>query len=178
MLIVRCSYLSRRAVLLGVLATGFLALGLSMPVQAQRFGRLDDLNTNVTTYYHFAQPGEATIQVFVLGAGLPGLYEIGEGTDLGSLFILAGGSGLDRQQAGVRRRVTIRLFKENMPQRTLAYEASLADLLATPGTYPSLEDRDILQVEIIEKRRFSWRDGLVILTSLGTLALIVENILR
>ena len=158
--------------------TGVLALSLSTPAQAQRFERPEDLNTNVTTYYHFAQPGETTIQVFVLGTGLPGLYQIGEDTDLGSLFILAGGSGLDRQQAGVRRRVTVRLFKETMPQRTLAYEATLADLLATPGTYPALEDRDILQVEIIEKRRFSWRDGLVILTSLGTLALIVENILR
>lgn len=51
----------------------FLLLAASFqPVQAQEFGRAGELETN-SAYFFYGRPGEATIQVNVLGVRQSGL---------------------------------------------------------------------------------------------------------
>lgn len=137
------------------------------------------LESEGTSYHVFARPGQNTVQVMVLGSGIQtGLYEIGEGTDLAQLVALS------RYQPGVRRArdertVTIRLYRDDARgQRRLVYDSSLDRLVAAQTSYPTLQAGDILRVEIVDRERFSWRDGLQIFTAAAAVALTIERLSR
>ncbi|MCH8960503.1 MAG: SLBB domain-containing protein, partial [Bacteroidetes bacterium] len=69
-----------------------LAFTATLPVQAQTFGRVGTMIAEGSSYHVFAKPGEATVQIQVLGnVKFPGIYEVGVGTDLGQLLALTGG---------------------------------------------------------------------------------------
>lgn len=137
------------------------------------------LQSEGTSYHVFARPGQNTIQVMVLGSGIQaGLYEIGEGTDLAQLVALSS------YEPGVRRArdervVTIQLYRDNARgQRRLAYDSSLDRLVATQTSYPTLQTGDIVRVEVVDRERFSWRDGLQIFTAAAAIALTLERLSR
>jgi hypothetical protein len=137
------------------------------------------LQSEGTSYHVFTRPGQNTIQVMVLGSGIQaGLYEIGEGTDLAQLVALSS------YEPGVRRArdervVTIQLYRDNARgQRRLAYDSSLDRLVATQTSYPTLQAGDIVRVEVVDRERFSWRDGLQIFTAAAAIALTLERLSR
>lgn len=132
-----------------------------------------------TSYHLYARPGQNTVQVLVLGSGIQaGLYEIGEGTDVAQLVALSGyGPGVRRARDD--RTVTIRLYRDNANrQRELVYDTSLNALVAEQGAYPTLRTGDILRVEVVDRERFSWRDGLQIFTAGAAIALTIERLTR
>jgi hypothetical protein len=157
--------------------TGFLVLiGLfAWPAQAQEFGRVNKIQADGTAYHVFAQAGEATIQVLVLGAVNAGIYEVRVGTDLEQLIALTGTS-MTPGGAGESIKYTVRLFRDEDGRRKLLYEAPLEKMLVSSAEYPALREGDVLMVEGISKARFGWRDALTILTSLTTVALLVERL--
>ena len=159
--------------------TGFLVLTvlLAWPSQAQEFGRVNKIQADGTAYHVFAQAGEATIQVLVLGAVNAGIYEVREGTDLEELIALTGTS-MTPGTAGESVKYTVRLFRDEDGRRTLLYEAPLEKMLTSPAEYPALLEGDVLMVEAVSKARFGWRDALTIVTSLTTVALLVERLSR
>lgn len=137
------------------------------------------MQTQGTSYHVFARPGQNTVQVMVLGSGVqPGLYELGEGTDLSQLVAL-GGFGPGARQSNNRRSITIELYRDNAAgQRERVYVSDFDDFLQRRTDYPVLQMGDVVRVEIVERERFSWRDALQVVTAAASLTLAIERISR
>ena len=140
---------------------------------AQKFGRVEQTQSNSDAYYYFVEPGSPTVQVYVLGtAKYPGLYEVGEGTNLRQLLALSGGPDFDRRQFLNKQRTTVRLHRPSGTQQTLVYEAVLESAIADSSAQQVLKDGDVLTIEVVERRRFDWRDILTIVNVVNTVVLI------
>lgn len=153
-------------------------LFIAVPADAQSLDRVEDIRSNVAYFYH-ARPGEATVQISVWGTvPRPGIYEVPLGTNLDKLLTMTGGIPDEARQEDQERRITVRLFRQNSDQRRLIYEAPIEDVLVNTGQYPDLEDDDVLVVETLVERRFSWRDGLTVVGGIATVALALERVIR
>jgi hypothetical protein len=151
----------------------------------QRFGRIEDTQSNVAYFYH-AQPGEATVQVSVWGTiPRPGIYEVPDSTDLDKLLTMAGGAPVEPRQANRDpSTIIVRVYRadgENVPNETsdraLIFESELDKMLKGNVMYPTFRDDDIIVVETIRPRqRFTWRDAISVLSSVGTLTLLALRI--
>lgn len=155
---------------------GGIALTLLFVVpmaHAQSYGRIEETNTNVESYFYFAEPGEGTIAVKVLGTVRnPGLYRLGDGLHLDQLLALTGGPVLGVRQKERDRETTVRLFR----RQQLIYEREFEDDIAAQlETYPSLKDGDIMTIEVVEDRQFEWRDALTIVSAAGTVAFAIAQ---
>ena len=159
--------------LVGLLLLGMLAL---MPDQAagQTIGRLGEVQASGTSYFTFAQPGEATVQVQLLGSRT-GVFEVGTSVDLAQLLILAGITLPDGSLGG-RAKTTITLYRLQGETRTAIYESELENLMVQADQYPVLEDGDLVYLKA-KGRNIRW--GQVIRTSLSIVstALLVERLL-
>lgn len=146
---------------------------------AQEIGRVGSINASGVPYKVFAESGEATIRVYVLGSqGGTGIYEIGADTRFDELLTLAAVAPT-ASQPRTRQRVTVRLYHQEGGQRVLVFEERLEDLLQmNPNRYPELQNGDFVQVEVQNRNRFGWRDALQIVSSLSTLALLIERFAR
>lgn len=167
--------------LIGMIGSALLLYVLTaVPLaHAQEYGRVEKTESNVNSYFYHVQPGNATVQVQVLGdVGASGLYEVDQGTDLGQLLALSGGPFSNSRQHLTRRTVTVRLYRHQSPTRELFYEADLEHAMTDTEAYPTLQDGDVLSVEITERRRFSWRDGFTIVNTVALLALAAERFSR
>lgn len=171
----------RLALLAGLLP----ALALAQPVDPNyepdaspvtRIGRSEQTVSTAPGYYRHHLPGEATIQVQVEGGVVnPGLYEIADETDLRRLLALAGGPRVDVRDRESERRVELRLIR---PERGLIYGALLADAAANPAVIPALRHDDALIVEVVERRRFGWRDAISVLGGAAAAALVYERVFQ
>jgi len=145
------------------------------PASAQR--NPTDVIAQGTSYYVFAEPGEATIEVLVLGDAVAGVYVIGEGTNLSKFLALIGGAGGQTTTAETEITRTVRLLREQSGQRVVVYEALIEDLILDPSAYPALRGGDIFTIETEARRRFNLRDTLQIVSTLGTLTLLTLRII-
>lgn len=171
----------RRLLLLAGLAP---ALALAQPTSASlpgggerpvtRIGQSEQTVSSAPGYYRHHLPGEATIQVQVEGNVVsPGLYEIADETDLRQLLALAGGPRVDARDRESERRVELRLIR---PGTGMVYGALLADAAANPSVIPPLRHDDALLVDVVQRRRFNWRDAITVVGAIGTSALIYERL--
>ncbi len=148
-----------------------LCLLISMPVQAQEFGRVGRVQSEDTSYHIYTTPGKATIQILVMGVANAGVYEIAEGTDLGELLAVTGAT-LNPRESKIR----VKLYREQGPTRTLIYDASMEEVMGAPENYPVLAERDFLMVEAEARGPgFRFTDLLAVVTTLSTLALLVDR---
>jgi hypothetical protein len=164
--------------LIGLSLWCILALS-TLPTHALAQDLTGGLQSEGTSYHVFARPGQNTVQVLVLGSGInAGLYEIGDGTDLAQLVALSGyGPGVRRARDD--RTVTIQLYRDNARrERRLVYDSTLDSLVTAQAPYPTLQTGDILRVEVVDRERFSWRDGLQIFTAAAAVALTIERLTR
>lgn len=153
-----------------------MAMLIAWPIQAQEFGRVGDVEAVGTSYHVFTRPGEATVQVLVLGAG-GGIYEVAADTEIDEFLALMGGVPSFGVRSDKNRiEVTIRLYRGQEGARTLIYEAPIEEMLTNPGQYPELRDEDVFVVETVEKSRIGWRDVLSIFTSVSSLILLVDRV--
>jgi hypothetical protein len=137
------------------------------------------VTTSGVPYKVFAETGEATIRVYVVGGGANGIYEIGADMRLDELLALTPAS-TGSQSGDTRQRVTVRLYRtDDAGQRSLVLERRLEEILqANPDTYPTLQEQDLIGIEVRSRQRFGWRDGLRILTSLSSLILLIDRLGR
>jgi protein involved in polysaccharide export with SLBB domain len=146
-------------------------------LRAQSFGRVQETQSNSDSYYYYVQPGSPTVQVFVLGmAKYAGLYEVTEGTDMKQLLALCGGPNFDRSQFLNRQKTTVRLYRPAQGQQQLLYEGMLEDAVADSGGANVLRDGDVLTIEVMERRRFDWRDLLTILNVVVLIILAIDRL--
>ncbi|HMB93799.1 MAG TPA: hypothetical protein VKP65_23300 [Rhodothermales bacterium] len=153
-----------------------MGLLVALPVQAQELGRLGDVQATGTSYHVFARPGEATVQVLVVGSS-GGIYELGADTRLDEFLALIGGApGFGSSSSARKVKVTIQLYREQEGRRTLVYEAPMEQMVTEPGQYPRLQEGDVFVVEIVEKNRIGWRDVLSVVTGISSIVLLAARI--
>jgi len=160
-----------------------LAAGLAPVTLAQatddgaRFGAVEDRQTNAPGYYFHVLPGEATKEIAVWGTvRQPGTYVVGAAASLGDVLSLAGGPLITPLQDRTERTVTVRVFRFDGASRGLAYEAPLEQMVREPAAHPALRSGDIVEVETRETRGRDYRDTLAIVGSLGTLAVVILQV--
>jgi hypothetical protein len=150
--------------------------GFPAATNAQEVGRMDNITATGVPYYVYAESGEPTIQVYVVGGGAGGVYEIGVGTRFDTFLALAA-IGTGAASPGSRQNVTVRLYRTSeVGERQMLLEGRAEELVqADPNTYPRLQDGDFVNVEVRSSQRFGWRDGLSILTSITSLVVLFER---
>ena len=135
--------------------------------------------TNSPNHFYFAQPGELTKRVSVWGTvRQSGVYFVRNGVDLVELLSLAGGPSLTPRAENIDREVTIRLYRLEGQQRILAYEETLVDMIAEPGSYPELLAEDVIEVETVEDRQWTFRDTVTVIGAVATSVVAIERLVN
>jgi hypothetical protein len=161
-----------------------LAALVSVPAAAQgfdpcqgRFLRPTPEGTPTASYHRYYLPGEATVQVSVVGAvQQPGLYEIAVGTDIGRLLALAGGPRYDVRESGRGRRVELRLFRPEAGPEAI-YATTLQDAATNTVVYPSLCEGDTFLIDVIERKRIGLQEIATIAGGVSAIAFLVSAVL-
>ena len=157
---------------LGILIIGVLFAGTT---HAQQVGRIGNVEASGVPYRIFAESGEATIRVYVVGGTVSaGLYEIGEGTRFDEFLALAGISP-PPTQPGTRQQINVRLYHQEGGERVLVMDKQVEELLRqNPNQYPQLQDGDFLQVEVQSRNKFGWRDVFQLARTVTTLVTLLR----
>jgi hypothetical protein len=161
-----------------MLLAAAVIVGAAPTAQAQEFGRIQETKTNAA-YFYYAQPGEATVQVYVWGAAQAGIYEIPDNTSLARLLTMTGGVARGEREEGQKRpRITVRLFRPDQSREEPLLETRAQRVLQGIVEAPQLREDDIIVIETIQPSQFTWRDGLSITSTLLSFTLLVLRILR
>ena len=140
------------------------------------FGRVEDTNTNIDSYYYFVQPGSATVQVSAFGKlHNPGVYVLEEGANLALLLGLTGGV-TEPNQPDVKQTSTVKLFRSTGSARSLAYEASFDEVMDQANNSPTLTEGDVVMLEVVQKRSLNWRDVFTVIGPILSTLLLVERL--
>ena len=116
------------------------------------------------------RPGAETVAVTAAGAfETPGQYVLEEGATVGDLVSLAGAVGGAVRDADERVTATVRLYRAG----GVAYEALLTEVYARP-TEP-LQPGDVVDLEVVSRPTFTWRDALSIVTGVAAVVLAVDR---
>ncbi|MFQ5568334.1 MAG: SLBB domain-containing protein [Rhodothermales bacterium] len=152
---------------------GFISLASA---QAQS---LDDLRRSSGAYYRFASESDITIEVKVWGAVRnTGLYEVRQGLKLSTLLSLAGGPQSTARDARTKSTFTVRLLRlQPEGHHAVIAETVMENEILLLDQDPTLLSGDVLVAEEQLRQRFGWRDGVTLVTALGTLTLIVERLI-
>jgi len=164
------------------LTLAFLVAAAPVAAQEQwdpcqgRFLRPAPEGTPTASYHRFYLPGEATVQVSVVGAiQQPGLYEVAVGTDIGRLLALSGGPRYDIRESGRGRRVELRLFRPEAGPQAI-YATTLQDAATNTSVYPDLCEGDTFLVDVIERRRFGLQEIATVAGGVSAIAFLVSVI--
>ncbi|MDZ4698626.1 MAG: hypothetical protein SH809_02875 [Rhodothermales bacterium] len=151
---------------------------LTPAVAQQNFGRIEDTQTNIQSYFYHVEPGSATIQVYAFGKlQSPGVYIIEEGENLGFLLALSGGP-VFATNPDWSQTPTVRLFRNRGGARTQIFESTMEEMLNTASETPLLQDGDVLTIDVEQRRRMNWRDVFTIISPILSTLLLVERLSR
>jgi len=126
-------------------------------------------------YYNYGEQGDITVIVNVWGTVRnPGLYEVTKGTTLSTLFSLAGGPLVTARPKSTTRRVTLKLTRGVAQEKVLDF--TMENQVLALETDPILETGDVLTVETVERRGFSWRDVFPVVAAVASVALAAERL--
>ena len=140
-------------------------------------GYVGAVPTNSPNHFYYAQPGELTKRISVWGTvRAPGTYFVRTSVDLVELLSLAGGPSLNPGVDNIDRTVTIRVYRLEGDQRILAYEETLIDMIADPGAYPDIMNDDVVEVETVEARQWTFRDTVTVIGAVATTVVAIERL--
>ena len=133
------------------------------------------LELSGVSYHKYFSAGELTLQVFLISsAGGTGIYEIGTDTRLMELVTLAGFAPHARS-SGTTRRIDISVIRPRLGNEPI-YKSRIEDFVLEPERHPALEEGDVVMVDSEQRRRFSWRDAVQIISGASSLILLVTRI--
>ncbi|MFQ5570586.1 MAG: SLBB domain-containing protein [Rhodothermales bacterium] len=159
--------------LYAILAVCFFAL------PSRSYAQQEDSPPRRVAFYRHVEPGQATMRVSVWGdVTAPGRYEVKAGTDLVELIFLAGGASEQTQRSNEKRKTSVLVSRKAGTSWSSIFEAPLEDITEHQLPYPALQDEDVVKLETVVSRTFSWRDGFTVVGALGTIALVIERISR
>lgn len=108
----------------------------------------------------------------------PGLYEVGAGYDVEDVLSLAGGPQLRPLVDNTRRTVNIAVYRSGGPGSGPVYEASMNEFIANPSAHPMLQDGDVIEVTMREKRGWTGRDTLTLLGVTASAGVAVASLIN
>ncbi len=159
-----------RSLLGGVAALLFLLAAPEVTAQVASPGQS-------ATVFRYADPGQPTLALQIWGdVRAPGLYVIERETDLVRLLSLAGGPHIPGERPRQRTSVTVSISRSDGTSRSEFFSTGLDDLHSGAVTPPALQEGDIVRVDTIIREVFHWRDAAAIVSSAGTLALLILRI--
>ena len=168
--------MSRLTLLVGIVL--ILFTGLPEAVQAQALPSLEV--TPGVSVHRFYERGVPTMEIKVWGAvRTPGTYIIERDNDLLDVLTYAGGPLFQRDNPNVRTSVMVNLSRAGQNgDRQMLLSVPLDSLTTSNMPIPDLQDGDVVTIDVDVKSRFIWRDGLAVFSALGTVAVVVLNIMR
>ncbi len=162
-----------------------LALGLILCIQSvtdakaqtpSRFRNMDDIETNINSYFYLVEPGSATVQISAFGKlNNPGVYVLEEGANLAFLLALGGGPNTSNQP-DIKETTTVKLYRNNGSVRSLAFESSFDEVMDRAADSPTLSEGDIVIVDIQIQRKMNWRDAFTVIGPILSTLLLVERL--
>jgi hypothetical protein len=155
-----------------------LVAAVAVPAAAQPGASASEVGETNTAYYSFLRTGEVPIEVFVLGeVRAPGVYAVGLGTELDHLLALAGGMAYSSTEEGIERNVVVRLYHAPGGNRVLAYEQPLDRVLAGSPPLPTLEDGDVVVVDVdVQRSWLTFDNALRVVTALASIFLVIDRV--
>lgn len=163
---------------IAVIALLVLVAAAPRPGHGQSFERVEEMTSNINSYYYHVRPGAASIEVYAMGTiGAPGIYRIEEDTNLKKLLALSGGPVLNPRMQRTNRRITVRVYRAGADD-PVVYEAEFEGAITRSTESPTLRNGDIVTVQIVESEPFQWRDVLNIVTATTTVGLMIGRIAR
>lgn len=128
-------------------------------------------------YYTFAEPGAPTVEVLFFGEGIRnGIYKLQRGTSLVEALALAGGTPRSDSTIVAVTVVTLRVLRGGPGEARVIYETRPERLLMERDRQPTLEDGDVIEMEVETDpvpppdEPFTFRDGLEITSRVASLA--------
>lgn len=164
-----------------LVCTVFVAVAAaSAPVRSQSISQLEDRSRySSASFYSYVEPGQTPMRVNVWGAvPNPGLYAVPRGTPLSMLLSLAGGPEVTPRTQQERRKVILQLAREMEGGRQVIYSATMQDEVLASEEDPLLREGDTVTVDIVQRRRFSWRDALPIISTAASVAAAIAFFVR
>lgn len=145
--------------------------------QAQAQAGISDVVQDPGYINDFTRPGELSMIVFIWGAaGNPGIWRVERDVDLLALLSAAGvssrgvSSNNAQQALDIATRTSIRIFRSRGDTRDVIYEERIEDLLRNGGSYPALQEGDIIEIESVPRRRVTWRTTLEFFRTISSAA--------
>lgn len=124
----------------------------------------------------YARTGRPTIDVFIWGeVGTPGLWRVELDIDLIELLSVARLRNVGVEEPGIRRRVILRIYREEGGQRSEIYNEQLERIVGGGRVYPPLQDGDILEVVVRRKNTPTFR---TVTSLIGATSAVVLLIIR
>lgn len=160
------------------LMVAFMIFLTAATARAQNFAGFGDVDASGTSYHRFVRPGEATVEILLLGnTGQAGIYVVGVNIDLAEFMALSGvsfGTSSGREKTSV----TVRHYRQQGTHREIIFEALVEELLQTPANLPLFKDGDIIYIERRSTPRISWFDILRSASSIATLVFVAERLIK
>lgn len=136
-----------------------------------------DFPTTTDAQYinQFARPGRPTITVHIWGAvSSPGLWRVEEDIDLIPLLSAAGVPAIGVDDANTKQTIMLKIYREDdRGHRQEIYLETLEKVLNAGGTYPTLENGDILHVITKTRAKLSYTTVMATIASLAATALLL-----
>ena len=157
-----------------VAALGFAPDAGSQPVNPPS---LADLTTTGTAFYVFAETGEPTMEIMIVGAAKSGVYRVGTQTSLLRLLTLAGSTyeqPVPQETLIIDSRIEIR--RRQGAEMALLYSAEPRELLIDVGRHPILQDGDLVMLDTDYeriKKRVTFRDVLELTSRVASVLAVV-----
>lgn len=127
----------------------------------------------------YSRPGEATIIINVWGsAGQPGLWRVERDVDLIDLLSVIGVPAVGSNSAGTRSKEFVAIYRIVNGERREVYRRRLKTLLEDGESYPSLQNKDVLAIEVEQRRRIGLTTFSTLVGTASSLTLLILNLTR
>jgi hypothetical protein len=161
------------------LAFHFLVFAATATAHGQDLSYFERSGYSPASFYNYSEPADVTMLVNVWGTVRnPGLYTLPEKTTLSHLLSLSGGPIVAPREDRQDRTIQVLVFRPGPGGSEIVFQMEMNNDVAAMNVDPTLVDGDIVTVETIVHRRFSWRDAFPVVAAIGTVAIAIERILN
>lgn len=157
-----------------------VATGLFAPPVAEAQETPDDptMGTETSQIKDYGRPGYPRVTVYLWGNAESGIWRVEEGTDLLEYLSVAA-RGTFRHDSDTRVKNILKIYRKGQVNEEPVYESTVDEIFARQSTYPELQNRDVIVVESVERRRLfsfrsiSWITGSA--ASIASLVFLIRN---
>lgn len=155
-------------------------IGLCAPSGAygQETPNAPSVEMDMSQIKDYGRAGYPRVTVYLWGNAENGIWRVEEGTDLLEYLSVAA-RGRFRHDSDVRVENVLKIYREGQMNEDPVYESTVDEIFSRQSEYPELQNRDVIVVESVERRRFftfrnlSWITGSA--ASIASLVFLISN---